>query len=282
MGDLATDGAEVRDEPGGRGVAEAVVVGDDRDGPPALLVVLDVAETGVPDRPVAVEPEEVRRLYLQRRFLRAGDAGEHRQVGVGLGVLGDGDALVSREWPDDDVGAELLDEPPHLLEDAVRGVVATPGADQFDRGPGDLGTGEPVERARPRLHRGTGVLHHREGGTGDDVLVESAERPFALAEDPQTYGSIIGRCRAGRSATPATVAIAPAARRQEHQTHCQGQRPHLRSLDSAHRREPPIPSRPGRWTGVRWSMWLTPCACVPRVGDECARLFRRLLPGRAP
>ena len=82
--DVAADTAEVSDETSRRGVAEAVVVGDDRDRVPTLLVVQDVAHAGVPDGAVTVEAEVVLRLHLQRGLLRAGDPGQDGQLGVGL------------------------------------------------------------------------------------------------------------------------------------------------------------------------------------------------------
>ena len=144
--DVAADGAEVGDEARRRRPAEAVVVGDHRGGVPSGVVVQGVAESGVPLRTVTVEPEEVRRLHLQRRVLRAGDPVDERDLGMILGVVGDGDALVARERPDDDVGSVLLDELADLLDGAVGGVVAATDADQLDREAAGLGAGESVER----------------------------------------------------------------------------------------------------------------------------------------
>jgi hypothetical protein len=132
-----------------------------------------------------VEPEEVLRLHLKRRLLGARDAGEHRQVGVGLGVLRDCDALVTGEGADDDIGALLLDELADLVGDGVGGVIATPDADELYRGAVDLGALPALEGGRLGVDGGAGVLLQREGDTGDGVLVEAAEGAFALAEDAQ-------------------------------------------------------------------------------------------------
>ena len=69
--------------------------------------------------------------------LCAGDAVDERHLGVILGVVGDGDALVAGQRPDDDVGAVLLDERPDLLDRPVGGVVAATDADQLDRDAAD-------------------------------------------------------------------------------------------------------------------------------------------------
>ncbi len=97
------------------------------------VVVQDVAQTGVPLCTVAVEAEEVRSLHLQGRLLRAGDAVDEGHLGMVLGIVGDRDAFVARERPDNDVGAVLLDDLADLLDDPVGGVVAATDADHLDR-----------------------------------------------------------------------------------------------------------------------------------------------------
>ena len=131
--DLAARRAELRDEAGRRRPAEAVVVGHDRGRLPAELVERDVAETGVPLRAVTVEAEEVRRLHLERRVLRARGAVDERLVRVLLGVVGDRDRLVAGQRADHDVGIQLLHEPARLLDGRVRGVVAAAHADELER-----------------------------------------------------------------------------------------------------------------------------------------------------
>ena len=118
--DVAADCAEVGDEAGRRRPAEAVVVGDHRGRVPAGLVVQAVAEPGVPLGAVAVEAEVVRRLHLQRRLLRAGDAVDERHLGVVLGVVGDGDASSPDSGPMTISASVLLDERADLLDDPVR------------------------------------------------------------------------------------------------------------------------------------------------------------------
>ena len=110
-----------------------------------------------------------------------GDAVDERHFRVVLGVVGDGDALVTGERADHDLGAVLLDERADLLDDAVGRGVAAPGPHEFDVEPGDVGAGEAVERSGRRVRGRTAVLDHRECGPGDDVLVEAAELAFAFS-----------------------------------------------------------------------------------------------------
>ena len=127
----------------------------------------------------------------------AGDAVDERHLGVVLGVVGDGDALVAGQRADDDLGAVLLDERADLLDDAVGGVVTAADADELDVEPADVGAGEAVERGGGRVRRGATVFDHRQRRAGDDVLVEAAERALALAEDAELEGPARFAGRAG-------------------------------------------------------------------------------------
>src|SRR6185295_14756309 len=146
LGDLAAGRAELRDEARRRGPAEAVVVGDDRGLAPAELVVGHVAEARVPLRAVAVEAEEVRRLHLERRVLRARGAVDERLVRVLLGVVGHRDRLVAGERADHDVGVQLLHQAAGLLDRQVRAVVAAADADELERVVADRAAGEALLR----------------------------------------------------------------------------------------------------------------------------------------
>ena len=188
--DVAADRAELGDEARGGGPAEAVVVGDHGRGVPAGLVVEDVPETGVPLGAVAVEPEEVRRLDDHGGLLGTGDAVEERHVGMILGVVRDGDALVARERPDHHVGAVLLDDLANLLNDAVGRVVAAADADNLDGHAGDHGTAESLQRAGGRVRRPAREGDERQRRTGHDVLVERAEGALALAEDAEAHDGV--------------------------------------------------------------------------------------------
>src|SRR3954447_2633998 len=203
--DLAARGAELGDEPGRRGPAEAVVVGHDRRLAPAELVVGQVAEARVPLRAVAVEAEEVRRLHLQRRVLRAGRAVDERLVRMLLGVVGHRDRLVARQRPDHDVGVELLHQPPGLLDRRVGAVVAAADADELERVAADRAAREAGLRVVRVLRRGAGELRQRGHRAGHVLLVERAECALALGHDGDLDGLARaavarrdGRLRSGR------------------------------------------------------------------------------------
>src|SRR6185503_4758716 len=175
LGDLAARRAELGHEAGQRGVRERVVVADDRGLAPAKLVVGVLAETGRPLRTVAVEPEEVRRLHLQRRVLRARGAVDERLVRVLLRVVRDRDALVARQRADEDVRVLLLHQTAGLLDRLVRGVVRATDADELDLRAGDRRVVETVGRLRAR-GLAAGVLDERGVRARDVRLVERAER----------------------------------------------------------------------------------------------------------
>ena len=133
LGDLATQCAELRDEPCGRRPAERIVVHDHVGLAPAEHVVCDPTRSGIPLRAVAVPAEEVRCTHDHRRVERAGRAVDERLRRMRLGVLRHGDRLVARERPDQDVGAELLHQALGLLDGEVGGVIRTTDADELDR-----------------------------------------------------------------------------------------------------------------------------------------------------
>src|SRR3954471_21634115 len=116
LGDLTAGRAELRDEAGRRRPGEAVVVGDDRGLLPPERVVGDVTKASVPLGAVPVEAEEVRRLHLERRVLRARGAIDEGLVGMLLGVVGHGDRLVTGQRSDHDVGVQLLHQTPDFLD----------------------------------------------------------------------------------------------------------------------------------------------------------------------
>src|SRR6202158_508568 len=182
VGDVATDRAELRDESGERGVWERVVVADHGRGAPAERVVRVVAETGRPLRPVGVEAEEVRSLNLESRVLGARDAVEECLVRLRLGVVGHGDALVTGEGADHDVGAELFDEPPRLFDRFAGGGVGAAEADDLDVLACDLDAGHPVLRQRTAGFAAIVRSQHGEGAA-QVVVVERPEVSQAVRQD---------------------------------------------------------------------------------------------------
>ena len=180
--DLAARRAEVGDEAGRRRPAEAVVVGDHSGLAPVQLVVGDVAQAGVPLRAVSVEPEEVRRLDLQRRVLRARGAVDERLGGMLLGVVGHRDGLVTGERADHDVGAVLLHQLAGLLDGGRGLVVGAADAHELER--------MTVDRAaRPARTGVVGVdrpaareLRDRRHDTGEVLLVEGPEGALAVGK----------------------------------------------------------------------------------------------------
>ena len=182
LGHLAADGAELGHEARERRVRERVVVTDDRGGLPAEVVVGVVAKTGRPLRAVRVEAEEVRRLHLQRRVLRAGDAVDERLVRVLLRVVRDRDALVTGQRADHDVGVLLLHQASRLLDRLVGRVVGTAITDDLDVLAGDLRALDAVAR---RLARGGAarVADQRQMRAGDGRLEERAERAFTVGQE---------------------------------------------------------------------------------------------------
>src|SRR3954449_1146725 len=183
LGDLTAGRAELGDEARRRRPGEAVVVRDDRGLLPPQLVVRDVTQPGVPLGAVPVEAEEVRRLHLERRVLRARGAVDERLVRVLLGVVGDRDRLVARQRADHHVGVELLHEPPHLLDGGVRRIVAAAHADELERVVADRAAREAVPGLVGVLGLGPGELRERRDRTGHVLVVEGAEGALALGHD---------------------------------------------------------------------------------------------------
>ena len=140
-------------------VGEGIVFRHGRDLLVALLVEGIGAETGHPLRAVGREAEEVLRRIAQRRVLRRGRAVDEGHVGLRLGVILDGDALVARERADHDLDAVLLDKLAHGAHGAVGRCVGR-ALDDFDL----LAAGHAV-----------GFLD-RQHGTAHAVFAENRER----------------------------------------------------------------------------------------------------------
>ena len=210
LGDLAADRAELGHEAGQRRVRERVVVTDDRGGLPAEVVVGVVAETGRPLRAVRVEPEEVRRLHLQRRVLRAGDAVDERLVRVLLRVVRDRDALVAGERADHDVGVLLLHQAARLLDRLVGRVVGAAVTDDLDVLAGDLGTLDAVAR---RLAGGLAarVADQRQMRARDGRLEERAERTLAVGQEADLDRAALLLSRGVRRPRPPPSSLVVAA-----------------------------------------------------------------------
>ena len=146
------------------------------------VVVRVVAQAGRPLRAVRMEAEEVRRLHLQRRVLRAGDAVDERLVRMLLGVVRDRDALVARERADQDVRVLLLHQAACLLDRLVGGVVRAAVADDLDRLAADLRALEAVGRLLAgRL--GAGGVDQRLVEARRGRLEERAERALAVRQE---------------------------------------------------------------------------------------------------
>src|SRR6266851_3581973 len=178
----AADRAELCDEAGERRVRKRVVVADHSGGSPAELVVGVVAETGRPLRPVWVEAEEVRGLDFQGCVLGARDAVEEGLVRLGLGVVRHGDALVTGERADQDVRAELFDQPPRLFDRFVGGGVGAAEADDVDVLAGDLRASHPIAGLGPG--RLSAVVRGEYGeGSAQVVVVERPEVALAVRQD---------------------------------------------------------------------------------------------------
>ena len=175
------------------------------------LVVGDVAQAGVPLRAVPVEAEEVRRLHLERRVLRARGAVDERLVRVLLGVVGHGDRLVAGERADHDVGVELLHEPPGLLDRRVGAVVRAADPDDLDRVVADGAARHAVTRLVRVLRLGPGELREGRDDARQVLVVERAERALAVRQD----ADLDRRARAARCAArrPAAAAGSPPRRR---------------------------------------------------------------------
>src|SRR4051812_37992214 len=134
-----------------------------------------------------------------------------------LGVVGHGDALVTRQRADEDVRVLLLHQAPGLLDRLVRRVVRAADADELDVGVADLG---PVETVR-RLGSGglaPGELDERGVRARDVRLVERAERAFAVRQVGELDRLVAARgTRWGVAAAGRIVVVAATSDRDDAQ-----------------------------------------------------------------
>ena len=169
---------------------------------PAELVVRVVAEAGRPLRAVRVEAEEVRRLHLQRRVLRAGDAVDERLVRVLLRVVGDRDALVAgeradrgRRRPPAPSGAASPRSPCRRCRRRSRSRRSRSSL------PATLAPVDAVARLLAR-RLGAGVLDQRQVGARDGRLEERAEGALAVGQEADLDRAALlrrgSRCRLRR------------------------------------------------------------------------------------
>src|SRR5262245_55011655 len=139
-------------------VGEGVVLGDHHH----LLVALvegGLADAHHPLAAVGVEAEEVRRGARERRGLRARRAVDEGDVGLGLRVFLDRDALGARERTHHDVDLVLLDQLARRVHRDV-GLGVGRGLDDLDLAAGDYAV----------------TLAHRELGAAHAVLTTGGER----------------------------------------------------------------------------------------------------------
>ena len=210
------------------------------------LVVGVVAQAGRPLRAVRVEAEEVRRPDLQRRVLRTGDAVDERLVRMLLGVVGDRDALVTRERADEDVRVLLLHQPARLLDRLVGRVVAAAVADDLDLLAGHGGALDAVGRLRPG-GLGARLVDQRLIEPGDRRLEERAERALAVRQERDLdRASRLARRTALLRSAVATLVVRAASRDQAERERGASQRQQLAcpqlSLSSPCWTVPPAPS----------------------------------------
>ncbi len=181
--DLPADRAEVRDDPGARRPAEAVVVHDDRGLTPAQLLVEDLAEAGVPLGTVAVVAEHVLHRELQGRILRARRSDDERLRQVRLGVVRDRHGFVAGERADHDVRLQLLHQPTGLFARGRDRVVAAAVADDLDLVASDRDPRHACRRLVLVLDLAVGVLSERGLRAADVELVPEAECALAVGHD---------------------------------------------------------------------------------------------------
>ena len=104
-------------------------------------------------------------------------------VGCSLRVLGDCDALVTGQRPDQDVGLLLLHQALGLAEREVGGVVRATDADDLDRMAVDGAALHALERIVLVHDLGAGQLDERHDRATDVGAVERGERALAVRED---------------------------------------------------------------------------------------------------
>ena len=159
--------AELGHEAENLGVGEGIILRDRDD----LLIMLDVvdvvAEARHPLRAVGGEAEEVGRGIAQGRVLCGRCAVDESDVGLGLRIILDREALVAGERPDEDLDAVLLDQ-------LARGF--------------DCAVGRGVRRSLDDLHllaaRHIVVLFEREFRAAHAVLPKHGEGAFKSGQQP--------------------------------------------------------------------------------------------------
>src|SRR5439155_5605809 len=135
--------------------------------------------------------EEVRRFHAQRRLLRSRGTVDKRLIRLLLRIIGDRDALVAREWAQQDINADVLDQAPRLGQRFVgAGIGASKG--DLDRMSGDRGPGHTVLRPGA-LGLAARLLNQRVFRTGERFLLEGLELPAAGRPGAELYFRAIGR-----------------------------------------------------------------------------------------
>src|SRR5207247_10807747 len=168
----------VAPEAGCARAAEAVVVHGDRRLAPTEALVRDLPGAGVPLRAVAVVAEEVRRSHLERRLLPTGRAVDKGLVRLlRLRIVRDRDSLVARERADEDVGTELFDEAPRLLQRERWRLVAAAVPDDLDRLASHFAPDEPRRRLLRILRLRARIPHECGLCAGDGLFGPGADGP---------------------------------------------------------------------------------------------------------
>ena len=183
LDDVATGCTEVGDHPSAGRVAEAVVIHDDRGLPPVELPVGEIADARIPLNAIPVEAEEVRGLHSSGRVPCTRGAVDERLAAVLLRVVRDRDRFVTRQRADHHVRAELLHQPPRLLDRGIGLVVRAADSDELQRMPADAPSGPAGGRLALVLGLHTGVLRERTDRPADVLLVVGRERSLAVRKD---------------------------------------------------------------------------------------------------
>ncbi len=120
LGDLAAETAELQGQTEHLRVDERVILTDRRDRAVAFVVVDVLAETGLPLGAVHVEAEEVLRRVDVGGFLGTRASIDEGHVGLGLGIVANGDALGTRKRADDHIHLVLFHQLPCCTHGTVR------------------------------------------------------------------------------------------------------------------------------------------------------------------